>query len=333
VLFGLSAPLSKRLLPSIDPLLLAGLLYVGAGSGLLAGGRLSRLRRPGSEARIRRSDLGYLIGIVVLGGIVGPASMMYGLSRTSATTGSLLLNLEAPLTILVAVAFFKEHLGTRGALAALLILAGAGVLGYTPGELRGDHYGVLLIAGACAAWAVDNNLTQRLSLRDPIAIVRIKALGAGTLTTAVALMRGAPLPSARVLGLALLLGASCYGVSIVLDVYALRLLGAAREAAFFATAPFAGALASVPLAGDRPGFTQLVAALLMAAGAWLLTRERHGHVHAHDPIEHDHAHVHDEHHRHEHEGSVAEPHAHPHNHPSLVHDHPHVPDLHHRHRH
>ena len=333
VLFGLSAPLAKRLLPSIDPLLLAGLLYVGAGVGLLVVGVVPRLRGLGHEARIRRSDLGYLAGVVVLGGMVGPAAMMYGLSRISATTGSLLLNLEAPLTILVAVAFFGEHLGARGALAALLVLAGACVLGYTPGELRGDLYGVLLIAGACAVWAVDNNLTQRLSLRDPIAIVRIKALAAGTFTTAVAWTRGASLPNARVLELALLLGALCYGVSIVLDVYALRLLGAAREAAFFATAPFAGALASIPLAGDRPGIAQLVAALLMAAGAWLLARERHGHMHAHDPIEHEHAHVHDEHHRHEHEGPITEPHAHAHRHSSLVHDHPHVPDLHHRHRH
>ena len=130
-------------------------------------------------------------------------------------------------------------------------------------------------------------------------------------------------------------GAFAYGVSILLDAYALRMLGVAREAAVFATAPFAGALLAVPLLDERWTAVDIAAALAMAAGVVLLVSARHEHRHSHDPLLHDHRHVHDEHHRHEHRpgAAVVEPHSHPHRHEPLVHSHPHVSDVHHRHRH
>jgi len=334
-LFGVSAPLAKVLLPNTSPLVLAGLLYLGGGLGLLAASLVRRRRQDGRQAHLRKADVPDLLGIIALGGIAGPVLMLYGLERVSGVAGSLLLNLEAPLTMVLAVVLFKEHLGLRGMLAALLVVAGAAILGYSPDELRAQSTGVLAIAGACLSWAIDNNLTQRLSLRDPIAVVRIKALGAGSCTLAVALITGERLPRMGILVPALVVGVACYGISIVLDMYALRILGAAREAAFFATAPFLGALAAIPLLGERPGLSHLVSGALMAIGVFLLVRERHGHVHDHDEMDHDHAHVHDDHHRHGHDGSEpeGEPHAHAHRHPPLVHDHPHLPDLHHRHRH
>ena len=130
-----------------------------------------------------------------------------------------------------------------------------------------------------------------------------------------------------------------YGLSIVLHLLAMRHVGAARQAAYFATAPFIGAVAAVPILGERLGALELGAGALMAAGAIVLLRARHDHWHEHEALEHDHAHVHDGHHahahehEHEHEGAVDEPHAHPHRHAPLVHDHPHLPDAHHRHRH
>jgi drug/metabolite transporter (DMT)-like permease len=285
------------------------------------------------EASVRRTDAALLGGIVIFGGIVGPILMLVGLARVSGLTGALLLNLEAPFTMLMAVLLFREHLGRRAAAAATLIILGAAALGYSPGELRVDGLGAVAIAGACLSWAIDNNLSQRLSLRDPIAVVRIKALGAGTCNLILALATGATLPEPALAAAALVLGAFCYGLSLVLDMKALRILGAAREAAYFATAPFLGALLSILLLGDRPRLPDLAGALLMIAGIILLRRERHVHVHTHEAIEHDHSHVHDAHHQHAHEGPFTEPHAHPHRHEPLSHDHPHVPDLHHRHDH
>jgi drug/metabolite transporter (DMT)-like permease len=332
-LFGASAPLSKILLSSVGSLMLAALLYLGAGVGLLVarllGGRSSTPR----ESPLRRTDAPLLAGIILLGGIAGPVLMLTGLSRLSGVAGALLLNLEAPLTILIAVAAFREHLGRRAALAALLIVLGAAMLGYRSGELSASWSGTGAIAGACLCWGIDNNLSQRLSVRDPVAVVQVKALGAGACTLIVALAAGERLPSPGIAALALGLGSLSYGLSLILDMRALRILGAAREAVYFATAPFIGALLSIPLLGDRPSHVDLAAAALMVAGVALLRTERHGHPHTHDALDHDHLHTHDEHHRHPHDGPFIEPHAHPHQHATLAHDHPHMPDLHHRHEH
>jgi drug/metabolite transporter (DMT)-like permease len=339
VLFGLSPPLAKLLLPASPPLLLAGLLYLGAGLGLSGVRLAARLgRRGGSperEARLRRSDLGPLLGIILMGGMIGPVLMLLGLQRVSASIGSLLLNLEGPFTIALAVTLFREHLSRREGLAALVILASAALLGFQASALHAEVLGALALAGACLCWGVDNNLTQRLSVRDPVAIVQVKALGAGACNLALALALGERLPALGNLLLAGLVGLFCYGLSILLDVYALRWLGAAREAALFATAPFIGALASIPLLGEHLGGRELGAMGAMALGVLLLVRARHAHAHTHEALEHDHLHVHDEHHQHEHPAGVElhEPHSHPHGHAPLTHDHPHVSDVHHRHGH
>jgi len=333
-LFGMSAPVAKQLLPATGPVLLAALLYLGAGASLTCVD-VARRRVRSAEAALRRADLLLLAAITILGGAIGPILMLVGLQRVSGIAGALLLNLEAPLTILVAVAAFGEHLGRRAALAGLAIVGGAVLLGWSAGALRAQLVGALALAGACAAWALDNNLTQRLSLRDPVQIVRWKALVAGLCNLGLGLVLGERLPAHGALLAALALGTVSYGLSIVLDTYALRLLGAAREAALFATAPFIGALIAIPVLHERPAPRMLAAAALMIAGVALLVTERHGHLHAHEALEHDHLHTHDEHHRHAHPPGTPtdEPHAHPHRHAPLVHDHPHVPDLHHRHEH
>jgi drug/metabolite transporter (DMT)-like permease len=346
-LFGASAPVSKRLLPAMSPLMLAGLLYLGAGLSLLIYRTISRTgarlwhghhHPPGAvEASVSRRDLLPLAVIAIVGGILSPLAMLTGLQRVSGVSGSLLLNLEAPFTMLIAGLLFREHLGRRLGLAAALIVGGAILLGRPwAGAVAGDALGALLIALACLGWGLDNNLSQRVSLKDPQQVVLIKTLGAGTASLILAVMLGHRWPAVSVLLPALALGAASYGASLLLDMYALRLLGAAREAAFFATAPFIGALLALPVLGEAPGLAELGAGALMIGGVFLLLRERHSHQHTHDPVEHEHLHTHDEHHQHSHEGlpaPITEPHAHLHKHDPITHDHPHVPDLHHRHRH
>jgi drug/metabolite transporter (DMT)-like permease len=337
-LFGASAPLSKKLLPEMSPLVLAGLLYLGAGLGLALARLWPGRRGEAAEASLAGKDLPIMAAIVVIGGMVSPFLMLTGLARVSGVTGSLLLNLEAPFTMAIAVLLFGEHLGRRVGFAFALIVGGGVLLARPWGGLGGDHWGALAIGGACLGWGVDNNLSQRLSLKDPRQIVLVKTLGAGLLMLALGAGLGHRRPPAAALAPALLLGALSYGASLLLDMYALRLLGAAREAAYFATAPFIGALLALPVLGEAPGPVELAAGALMAGGVVLLARERHGHLHTHEAIEHEHLHAHDEHHQHAHDEPHAhlhglEPHVHRHRHAPITHDHPHLPDLHHRHKH
>lgn len=333
VSFGVSAPLAKQLLDEMPPQLLAGVLYLGACVALLVARALRG--RTAAESQLHRTDVPALAGLVVSGGVIAPVLLLFGLQRLSGAQGSLLLNLEGPVTLGLALVIFREHLDRRALAAAGAIFGGAALLSWAdPSGVR-DVLGVVLIAGACAMWALDNNLTQRLTVRDPYSIVIVKTGVAGLVNTLLAVALGVTRPSSVFVALALCLGAVSYGVSVLLDAYALRLLGAAKEAAIFGTAPFIGAAVAVLFFNDRLSSVEVSGAIAMAVGVALLLRERHRHAHRHLPLEHEHAHVHDVHHQHHHAaGTVAtEPHAHPHRHTELVHAHEHSSDAHHRHGH
>ena len=338
VLFGISPPLTKLLLKETSPLVLAGLLYLGAGLGLsLYEALVYRWRSFASrEAPLQRSDLRYLVGIICCGGMLGPVLMLVGLQRISGVMGSLLLNLEAPLTILLALVLFREHLGFRESVGSGLIILGGVVLTIHPETVTADLLGMLALCGATFSWALDNNLTQHLSsLRDPLALTRIKTFAAGIILLLLALPFDQTWPSLGTTFTIMFLGLLSYGMSLVLDTYALRLLGAAREAAYFSTAPFIGAIAAVPLLGEQWGPRDFLAATIIVGGLILLLGAHHRHEHVHEEAEHDHVHRHGTHHVHAHpdEEAISEPHAHAHRHLTFTHDHPHVSELHHRHSH
>jgi drug/metabolite transporter (DMT)-like permease len=327
LLFGASTPAAKLLAGGIDPILLAGLLYTGSGLGLGAW-FLARRARLALSAR----DLPWLAGAVISGGMVAPVLLMVGLASTSAAASSLLLNLEGVFTALLAWFAFRENFDRRIALGMAFIAAGGALLVLQPGALTGSHFGSLAIAGACLAWAIDNNLTRKVSFADATAIAAIKGLVAGPVNIAIAFVGGALWPGIAPAVGAATIGLFGYGVSLALFVVALRGLGAARTGAYFSTAPFAGVALALML-GETPAAFFWPAAALMAAGVWLHVSERHEHEHAHEPLEHEHTHIHDEHHQHSHGSSWdgKAPHQHLHRHERLVHRHPHYPDLHHRH--
>ena len=334
VLFGATPPVAKLLLAEIAPFLLAGLLYLGAGLGLAVVEAVRSLSDTAKteEAKISRVDLPWLAAAILAGGVVAPVLLMSGLARTTASSGALLLNLEGLATMAIAWIVFRENVDRRLLLGAAAILAGAVVLSWT-GEGVSLDVGGLLVAGACLAWGIDNNLTRRISAADPVRITIWKGLVAGSVNVALALASGNAMPSPMQMALAGILGFFAVGVSLVLFIRALRHLGSARSGAYFSLAPFIGALLAVGLLGEAVTPRLDLAAVLMATGLWLHLSERHQHDHAHEEIEHDHLHSHDEHHDHTHEGPVNEPHAHLHRHAPLVHAHVHYPDLHHRHGH
>lgn len=328
VLFGASTPLAKLLVGDVPPLMLAGLLYLGSGVGLFAW-RSIRRERPGN---LSRADLPWLAGAIVAGGIAGPALLMYGLARSEASTASLLLNLEGVFTALIAWMVFRENVDRRVFAGMVLIIAGGVALSWSGAP---SASGASLIAAACLAWSIDNNLTRRVSGGDAVTIAGLKGLAAGSVNLALGLAQGASLPAAPVWAAAAALGLVGYGISLVLFVIALRHLGTARTGAYFSVAPFFGAAIAFVVLPETASAAFWIAAVLMAAGVWLHLSERHEHPHSHEQLKHSHEHVHDEHHRHAHgfAWDGREPHSHEHEHGGLRHSHPHYPDLHHRHGH
>jgi drug/metabolite transporter (DMT)-like permease len=336
-LFGVSTPLAKMLLPKVEPVLMAGLLYLGSGIGLAVYTLLRSRHRTlhSREAALRRQDWPWLSGAIFVGGVLGPVLLLWGLAATPASSASLLLNLEGVFTALLAWFVFKENFDTRIALGMVLIVVGGLCLSWMGRPEVGVPWGALSIVGACLAWAIDNNLTRKVSAGDPVSIAMLKGLVAGSVNTVLALLLGAKLPAVPVLCGVGIVGLLGYGISLTLFVLGLRHVGTARTAAYFSTAPFVGAAISIMLLGDSLTVGFVVATACMAVGVWLHLTERHEHEHTHEAVKHEHAHVHDPHHEHAHlaHDPAGEPHSHLHHHAFLRHAHPHYPDVHHRHDH
>ncbi len=329
-LFGLSTPLVQRFGQGLGAFSTAALLYAGA--ALVA---LLQRRGAAVEAPLRRSDAPRLLAMVAAGAVVGPVALAWGLQRTSGASASLLLTLEAVFTAVLAWRWYGEVLDGRVKTAVALLLAGGALLVLDQG-LTGQVqlFGLLAVAVATVAWGVDNTLSRGVAERDPGQVVLAKAALGASVTTALALAWGEPLPALRPALALLAVGATGYGLSLRFYLLAQRSFGAARTGSVFAFAPFVGALGAFAL-GERSGSgLLLLGGCLMAAGIVLHLTEAHAHEHTHEALDHEHAHRHDDgHHLHSHEPMPIGAHSHPHHHSPLRHSHPHAPDAHHTHRH
>jgi drug/metabolite transporter (DMT)-like permease len=350
VAFGATTPFVQRFGRGIGPFTTAALLYGGAAAFALVASAVSSslaaLAAPNVRPRtgLRGGDLSRLLVVALLGALVAPVALAWGLQRTSGVTASLLLNLEAVFTVLLARALWAEPIGGRVGVAvaamtvggALLVIWGASDAGASGASTIATS-GALAVVVATLAWAADNTVGRPLSERDPLRVVFAKGAIGALAAAGVACALGEALPRSSTLDMTGL--AACgtlgYGASLVLYLRAQRIIGAARTGSVFAAAPFVGAAIAWALGERVAGPATLGAGALFAIGVWLHLTESHGHEHAHDSIAHDHAHSHDDaHHDHDHPGELASgPHSHPHTHEALTHAHPHGLDVHHRHRH
>lgn len=330
VLFGISTPLVQQFGSGVGAFATAALLYLGAA----AAGALLR-QRVEHEARVLSADFPRLLAMAAAGAVIGPVALAWGLQRTSATSASLMLTLEAVFTALLAWRMYRETMDRRVWTAMLLLVVGGALLIFNQGRDSGTGaWGLLAVLLATAAWGLDNTLSRGLAERDPGQVVLAKAVLGAAATSTLAVGFGEPLPTlSAALGL-LAVGAIGYGLSLRFYLLAQRAFGAARTGSVFAFAPFIGAASAVALGDQSLSWVMAMGGALMLAGVVLHLAESHGHEHEHEPMEHEHAHRHDDgHHDHRHDVMPIGSHSHRHRHDPLRHVHPHVPDAHHEHRH
>ena len=267
-LYALNAPMSKVLLGQVPARMMAALLYLGAGLGML----LLRLVQKGTgkascEAPLTRKELPYTIAMVALD-VAAPIFLMLGLTGTSAASASLLNNFEIVATSLIALAIFRERISGRLWLAIGLVTLSSIVLSLEGGGSLQFSFGSLLVLLACCCWGLENNCTRALSEKDPLEIVVVKGFGSGLGALFVALVCGDRLPGwLPVLG-ALLLGFVAYGLSIFFYIYAQRTLGAAKTSTWYAISPFIGVGLSLVIFRQIPGMIFWMALAIMAGGAY-----------------------------------------------------------------
>ena len=333
-LYGISSPISKLLLTEIPPTLMAALLYLGAGLGMLVlriGKRMDRSNR--MEAGIARKDLPFVLGMIVLD-IGAPIFLMLGLKATTPANVALMNNFEIVATSLIAMIIFKEAVGNRMWIAIILITLSTIVLSLeNPSELTLTAGSVYVLL-ACVCWGFENNCTRMLSLKDPLQIVTIKGIGSGLGAFLIAMLNQQYSSNVLYILMTMLLGFVAYGLSIFFYIKAQRSLGASRTSAYYAAAPFIGVILSWILFQERMTVRFLVAFAIMLVGTYFVITEVHVHKHLHEEVTHEHLHNHkDGHHDHVHDPVVSGSHSHIHMHSSVEHSHMHTPDMHHIHKH
>lgn len=332
-LFGLSTPLVQHFGRGLGPFTTAALLYVGA--ALVA---LLMRQPPEREAALTRADAPRILAMACLGAVIGPVALAWGLQRTSGSSASLMLTLEAVFTAVLAWRLYGETMDRRVGVAMLLLVAGGVALVADQGLAGGTQLlGLLAVLVATAAWGVDNTLSRGVADRDPGQVVLVKSSLGACATVILAYGLSEPLPGGLAAAALLAIGATGYGLSLRLYLLAQRAFGAGRTGSVFAFAPFIGALGAFAFGSRDITWMLAVGGVLMLLGVVLHLLESHGHEHDHEAMEHEHAHTHDDgHHTHTHgpdDPIPVGPHNQWHRHEPLRHSHPHVPDSHHLHRH
>jgi drug/metabolite transporter (DMT)-like permease len=331
--YSISTPVSKILLNDIPPVFIAGLVYTGAGLGMLLIRLLRNRNISKIEAKITKKELPYTMAMVLLD-VLAPVFLMIGLSKSTSATASLLNNFEIVATSTVALIIFKEAIGKRTWIAIILITTASIILSVDDISSVSFSFGSIFVLLACVCWGFENNCTGRLSLKDPLEIVIIKGIGSGFISLLIAFITGQYNLDIKCILMALLLGFVAYGLSVYFYIYAQRNLGAARTSAYYAFAPFIGAGLSFLIFKEFPTISYMAALSIMAIGVYFTAFEKHEHSHFHQFIEHEHRHSHnDGHHSHIHETQINGEHSHSHVHNIMEHKHSHMPDLHHSHEH
>jgi drug/metabolite transporter (DMT)-like permease len=335
VAFGATTPFVQRFGRGLGPFATAALLYGGASLFSALSGLFPLARPRPAQAALRPRDLPRLLLVASLGAVVAPVALAWGLQHTSGVFASLLLNLEAVFTVLLAAMLWHEPIGARAGRALVAMVAGGALL-VVAGPVSGGAagWGALAVVGATLAWSADNTVGRPLADRDPARVVLLKGGLGAMASAALAAAFGEPLPSGLAVGALVACGAIGYGASLTLYLRAQRAIGAARTGSIFAVAPFVGAMLAWAMGQRAAGVATVAAGALFAMGVWLHLTEGHEHPHTHDAVEHEHAHSHDDrHHLHTHDVFPRGPHSHPHRHDAAAHAHPHGLDVHHRHRH
>jgi len=287
VLFGVSSTLNKIALETVNPLIVAGLIYF-VGGVLLFTIHLSPLHQKilslfetptETETKISKKDYGVLAFVILCGSIIAPFMLLQGLNETTAINTALLLNTESLFTVLIAFAFLQERGAKKDYFGILLLLVGV-IFITTNGEfqkltLTTEVTGNLLIVGACLFWGIDNNLSKFLSKkRDIIMITGLKCFIGGAVLLIMSLILeisfNVPLVSIPYI---LSVGAFSIAFSILLFLFALREIGSMRTGVIFSISSLFGAVFAFAILRETFSLTQFLAGLIMLLGVYVLYRK------------------------------------------------------------
>lgn len=272
-LYAIHIPVSKAILPHVGSTMMAALLYLGAGIGIMLYGLIERNTIKGKQQdRLTGKELPYTIAMVILD-ILAPILLMYGIARTNAANVSLLNNFEIVATSIIALVLFNEAISIKLWLVILLVAISSAILSFEGNGAFAFNEGSLLVLGASMCWGFENNCTKKISHKNTEEIVTIKGCFSGLGSFIIALILGEKIPQWNLICLVLLLGFVSYGLSINFYIKAQKELGAAKVSAFYSIAPFLGVLFSMIFLSERPSIQFYIALIIMVISTMILIKD------------------------------------------------------------
>ena len=272
--YAISIPLSKILLKEIPSTTLAGILYFGAGIGMLLI-TLSKgyIKKDNRNNLLVKSDLPYVIGMVALD-ILAPILLMLAINKSSTSVVSLLNNFEIVATTFIALIFFKEKVSGKLWIGIIFVTAASVILSIDLDNKLTFSVGALLTLLACTCWGVENNFTRKISDKNTYQIVIIKGLFSGIGSIIIGLIFSETITNWLYVGFALILGFVSYGLSVFFYVLAQSKLGASKTSAYYALSPFIGVILSFILFMSIPNYLFFIALPIMIIGTIFISKDK-----------------------------------------------------------
>ena len=273
VMFGSVSVLAKPLVSSVDPILLASLVYI------ISAITLSPFARK-QKQKFARRDLLLIISIAVCGAVIAPSLYFVGLTHASASDAALIANGEVFFSVLLAVMFFRERLRLVGWVAILLVLAGMIIittnLNFANFTLQQIHYKDMLLILSMLFWGLDNNLSRYLAQKMNVAnIVQIKSAIGGVMLFVIAVLVfqvDINVGVDQIIPI-LVLGSIGFAASLYFFLHGLKRIGTVRTITIFSISSVFGLIAAAVFLAEQISWYQIVAAGIMILGVYLVSRK------------------------------------------------------------
>jgi len=273
VMFGSVSVLAKPLVSSVDPILLASLVYI------ISAITLSPFARK-QKQKFARRDLLLILSIAVCGAVIAPSLYFVGLTHASASDAALIANGEVFFSVLLAVMFFRERLRLVGWVAILLVLAGMIIittnLNFADFTLQQIHYKDMLLILSMLFWGLDNNLSRYLAQKMNVAnIVQIKSAIGGIMLFVIALLVfqvDINVGVDQIIPI-LVLGSIGFAASLYFFLHGLKRIGTVRTITIFSMSSVFGLVAAAIFLAEQISWYQIVAAGIMILGVYLVSRK------------------------------------------------------------
>ena len=273
IMFGSVSVLAKPLVSSVDPILLASLVYI------ISAITLSPFARK-QKQKLARRDLLLILSIAVCGAVIAPSLYFVGLTHASASDAALIANGEVFFSVLLAVMFFREKLRPVGWIAIILVLAGMLIittnLNFADFTLQQIHYKDMLLILSMLFWGLDNNLSRYLAQKMNVAnIAQIKSTIGGVMLFVIALLVfrvDINVETEQIIPI-LVLGSVGFAASLYFFLQGLKRIGIVRTITIFSMSSVFGLVASSVFLAEQISWYQIIAAGIMILGVYLVSRK------------------------------------------------------------